>query len=83
MTVFFCLQKLSYLHGKLFFLNAGLGRLRATQDRPLSNTDEKLAALYAQRMPIYEASADVFVPDMPTPEEEAAYIIKKRMELII
>ena len=74
-----CLRR----NGNLFFLNADLGRLRATQDRPLSNTDEKLAALYAQRMPIYEASADVVVPDMPTPEEEAAYIIKKRMELII
>ena len=73
-----CLKR----NGKLFFLNAALHRLRATQDRPLSNTDEKLAALYEKRMPIYESTADVIVPDMAAPEEEAAYILKKRMELI-
>ena len=74
-----CLKR----NGKLFFINASLGRLRATQDRPLSDTQEKLAALYAQRMPIYEAAADVVVPDMAAPQEEAAYILKKRMELIV
>jgi len=74
-----CLRR----NGKLFFLDAALARLRATQDRPLSDTDEKLAALYAKRMPIYRAAADVVVPDLPTPEEEAAYILKRRMELIV
>jgi len=74
-----CLRR----NGRLFFLNAGLGRLRATQDRPFSDTDEKLAALYAERMPVYQSSADVVVPDMETPEAEAAYILKKRMELIV
>lgn len=70
-------------NGKLFFINAELGRLRATSDRPLSDTDEKLAALYNQRMSIYQSTADVIVPDRTTPEEEAAYILKKRMELIV
>ncbi|MBR5226131.1 MAG: shikimate dehydrogenase [Clostridia bacterium] len=74
-----CLKR----NGSVFFLHAALGRLRATKDRPLSDTDEKLAALYAARMPVYEMSADVTVPDMETPGEEAAYILKKRMELIV
>lgn len=69
--------------GKIYFINAGLHRLRATSDRPLSDTDEKLAALYAQRLGIYQATADVVVPDMAAPEDEAAYILKKRMELIV
>lgn len=70
-------------NGKLFFINAQLSRLCATQDRPLSDTEEKLARLYKERMPIYEATADVIVPDMETPEAEAAYILEKRMELIL
>ena len=69
--------------GKIYFINAGLHRLRATSDRPLSDTDEKLAALYAQRLSAYRATADVVVPDMAAPEDEAAYILKKRMELIV
>ena len=73
-----CLRR----NGRLFFLNADPCRLVATQDRPLSNTAEKLAALYAQRMPVYTSTADVVVPDMKAPQEEAAYILKKRMELI-
>ena len=70
-------------NGKLFFIDAALGRLRATSDRPLSDTEEKLAALYNQRLNIYQSTADVIVPDMETPEAEAAYILKKRMELIV
>ena len=62
--------------GKIYFINAGLHRLRATSDRPLSDTDEKLAALYAQRLGVYRATADVVVPDMAAPEDEAAYILK-------
>jgi len=70
-------------NGKIFFIDASLSRLRATSDRPLSDTDEKLAALYNQRLGIYQSTADVIVPDMETPEAEAAYILKKRMELIV
>ena len=73
-----CLKR----NGKLFFLNADIKRLQATDDRPLSDTAEKLAKLYAERMDIYRATADVIVPDMETPEAEAAYILQKRMELI-
>lgn len=67
-------------NGKLFFLNAKASRLCATDDRPLSNTEEKLAKLYTERIELYKATADVIVPDMETPEAEAEYILAKRME---
>ena len=73
-----CLKR----NGKLFFLDAALSRLRATGDRPLSNTRDKLARLYADRIGLYRGTADVTVPDMETPEAEADYILTKRMELI-
>jgi len=73
-----CLKR----NGKLFFLDADLSRLRATGDRPLSDTTEKIARLYAERIGIYKATADVVVPDLATAEEEADYIAQKRMELI-
>ena len=69
-------------NGKIFFLNAGLSRLKATEDRPLSNTEDKLAELYSQRIEIYKSTADVTVFDLESPEAEAEYILTKRMELI-
>ena len=70
-------------NGKLFFLNADIARLQATDSRPLSDTEEKLKRLYAERMPIYQNTADVTVPDMNSATEEANYITKKRKDLII
>ena len=69
-------------NGRLFFIDARLSRLRATDDRPLSSTKEKLERLYRERIEIYRASADVTVPDMETPDAESEYILSKRMELI-
>ena len=69
-------------NGRLFFLNAALSRLQATDSRPLSDTREKLERLYAERIPIYLETADVTVPDMATPREEANYITTKRKDLI-
>ncbi|MBE7040705.1 MAG: shikimate dehydrogenase [Ruminococcaceae bacterium] len=69
-------------NGKLFFINADVERLKATDDRPLSDTYEKLKKLYSKRLPIYQSTADVTVPDMKTAEEEAQYILTKRLELI-
>ena len=69
-------------NGKLFFLNADLSRLQATDSRPLSDTREKLERLYAERMGIYLATADAVVPDLASPQAEAEYIITKREELI-
>ena len=70
-------------NGKLYFLDADFGRLQATSDRPLSDTEEKLKKLYDARIGIYRATADVVVPDLATPEEEAEVILTKREELIL
>lgn len=77
-------ENVKYLkrNGKLFFINASLSRLHATSDRPFSDTKDKLARLYAERMDIYKGSADVTVPDMETAEAEAEFILTKRMEMI-
>ena len=69
-------------NGKLFFIDASLARLSATESRPLSKTREKLERLYNERIDIYKATADAVVPDMSTPEAEAEYILAKRMEMI-
>ena len=69
-------------NGKLYFLNASPDRLHASSHRPLADTKEKIEALYACRLPIYRAAADVTVADMETAAEEAAYILQKRMEMI-
>jgi len=74
-----CLKR----NGKLFFLNADLNRLQATEDRPLSDTYEKLEKLYAERKDIYEATADIIVPDLQTAKAEAEYILAKREEQIL
>ena len=70
-------------NGKLCFINADLQRLRATNDRPLSDTYDKLKKLYEERMPIYQKTADVIVPDMATAQAETDYIMTKREELIL
>ena len=70
-------------NGKLYFLNADLSRLKATDSRPLSDTQKKLARLYTERMSLYTGTADVVVPDLRTPQDEADYITTKREELIL
>ena len=70
-------------NGRLFFLDADISRLRATEDRPLSDTREKLERLYAQRLDIYRGTADVTVPDLGSPQDEADYIVTKREERIL
>ena len=65
-------------NGTLFFLDADLNRLQTTADRPLSDTAEKLKKLYAERIGIYQATADVTVPELENSEAEAAYILAKR-----
>ena len=74
-----CLKR----NGRVYFLNAELSRLQATGSRPLSDTEEKLKRLYAERMPIYQNTANVIVPDLAQPQEEANYITKKRKDLIL
>ena len=67
-------------NGRLFFLNAELSRLQATDSRPLSDTRDKLEKLYAERMGIYLATADVTVPELASAQAEADYIMEKREE---
>ena len=65
-------------NGKIFFINADPDRLCPTDDRPLSDTAEKLRKLYNERIDIYKETADVVVPDMVTPEDEAQFILRSR-----
>ncbi len=69
-------------NGKIFFINADINRLCPTDNRPLSDTMEKLKKLYDERINIYKTTADIIVPDMATPEEESEFILKARTELI-
>lgn len=69
-------------NGRLYFLDAPLSRLKATKDRPLSDSEEKLKKLYEERLPIYRASADVIVPEGDGAEDSAHYILQKRRELL-
>ena len=69
-------------NGKLFFLDADLNRLQATDSRPLSDTHEKLQKLYEERIGIYRGTAHVIVPDLGSAEAEASYIVMKRKELM-
>lgn len=70
-------------NGRLFYIDAELSRLRATDSRPLSNTESKLKRLYEERIDIYKATADVIIPNMETAQAEVEYILAKRKELII
>ena len=74
-----CLKR----NGKIYFLDANLSRLQATDSRPLSNTKEKLKRLYDERIDLYRKTADVTVPELPMPQEEAEYIKTKREELVL
>ena len=78
-------ENVRYLNrnGKLYFLDADPERLQATDDRPLSDTAEKLKRLYAERIGIYRSTAHVTVPDLGDALEEAQYILTKRKELIL
>ena len=69
-------------NGKIYFINASPERLCPTDDRPLSDTAEKLKKLYEERLDIYKSTADVVVPDMATPKDEAEFILKAKTELI-
>ena len=61
-------------YGRLVFLDRPLDQLLPSPDRPLGDTAEKLARLYAERRPIYRAAADEIVPVNDTPEAVAERI---------
>lgn len=69
-------------NGIIFFINAKLERLSATDNRPLSDTKEKLIKLYNERIDLYISTADIIVPDMSCANQEAEYILEKYKKLI-
>lgn len=64
-------------NGKLFFLDRPLEMLQPMEDRPLSDTQEKLERLYRERLPIYRQAADESIP-AHGPAEDAAREIESR-----
>ncbi|MCQ2591354.1 MAG: AAA family ATPase [Treponema sp.] len=48
-------------NGLLFFIDRDLEKIRPTGDRPLSNSTDKLKAVYEYRYPIYKACADFHI----------------------
>lgn len=45
-------------NGILFFINRNIENIKPTEDRPLSNTQNKLLEVYNKRLPIYKKAAD-------------------------
>ena len=64
-------------NGRLFFLDRDPDELLPSFERPLSDNEEKLRALFSERMPVYLASADTVVPVLKTPEETAEALLKE------
>ena len=67
-------------NGRIYYLDAPLSRLMPTDDRPLSDTREKLTVLYTERLEKYKKNADCIVPAMDSPAAEATYITTERKE---
>lgn len=62
------------MNGKLFFLDRPVDQLIPTQDRPLSSTKEAVLKRFSERYPIYNATADVVVPNKTTAEAAATLV---------
>ena len=67
-------------NGCLFWLDRSVEAIRPTEDRPLSDSAEKLAALYRERLPVYRATADRRIPGDGTPEETAVRVAEEFTE---
>lgn len=63
--------------GLLFFINRKLENIKPTEDRPLSNTQNKLQEVYNQRLPIYTKVSDFQI----TTDENIEHTIEKITEL--
>lgn len=57
------------MNGAVVFLDRPVSDLLPTDDRPLSDSGEKLRALYQTRYPIYTKTADLTLPVRGTPED--------------
>ncbi len=63
-------------NGRLVFLDADITQLAETRDRPLSNTREKLEALYAVRFPIYCDRCDIRIAITRDAAENARVVLE-------
>ena len=63
-------------NGTLVFLDRAVEALTPTADRPLSDSADKLRALYERRLPLYTAAADLILPVRGTPEETADKLLE-------
>ncbi len=64
-------------NGTVVFLDRPLEALLPSDDRPLADDAEKLRRLYAERLPVYTASADVILQVGGTPEQTAEELLEK------
>ena len=64
----------------IFFLDRPLDAILPTDDRPLSSDRAALEKRYAERYPIYTATADAVIPVTGTPEAVAEAIRKEFSE---
>ena len=64
-------------NGTVVFLDRPPEELLPTEDRPLADNVEKIQALYAQRYPVYTASADLTLRVEGTPEHTAEELIRR------
>lgn len=58
-------------NGRLFFLDRSPENLLPTADRPTASNREAMKARYAERLPLYRATADAVVPDDEPPKAVA------------
>ena len=63
-------------NGVVFFLDRGIAALTPTHDRPLSDSEEKLKAMYRTRLPIYREAADYHVKEPISPQAAVASILE-------
>ena len=63
-------------NGRIYWLDRPLCCLSTTSDRPLSDSTEKLQALFAKRAPLYSAAADVHVQADGTAAESASAVLQ-------
>jgi shikimate dehydrogenase len=63
-------------NGRLIFLKRSLEALKPMEDRPLSDTLDKLAKMYEVRRPVYEDAADETAEGCEDPEETARAVLR-------
>ena len=63
-------------NGRLFFIDCPLELLTPTNNRPLSQDNDALKAMYSLRHPIYESYADYVINASTSIEEEVQDILK-------